>query len=79
MVEEKKITIYVKVMGGETYLISATGKEKVPEFKTLIQQQEGIPVDKQKLIFGGTEMLNKKTIPFYKIANESTIHMVVKP
>ena len=46
----------VKTMTGKTLFFSPSNLTTVANFKSLIQKDEGINVDEQRLIFGGEQM-----------------------
>eukprot|EP01015_Nassula_variabilis_P031974 TRINITY_DN7335_c0_g2_i12.p1 TRINITY_DN7335_c0_g2~~TRINITY_DN7335_c0_g2_i12.p1 ORF type:complete len:266 (+),score=22.40 TRINITY_DN7335_c0_g2_i12:65-862(+) len=48
------------------------------QFKTLVQQVEGIPEDQQRLIFAGKQLEDSRTLESYSILPGETIHLVLR-
>jgi len=49
------------------------------ELKNEIELNEGIPIDQQRLIFRGKHLeKDNKTIKFYDIKKEDTLHLLLK-
>ena len=69
--------IYVKNYSGNDMTIVAEPSYEISKVKTLIEEKEGTPPEYQRLLFGGKELVNDKTLEYYNIQNENTIQVVV--
>ena len=43
-----------------------------------IAEKEGVPVDQQRLIFGGKQLDSDKTLADYDVQEDATFHMVLR-
>jgi len=78
LISETNMLIYVKTLTGKTISIRVRPDMLVFEFKEIIHYLQGIPSDQIRLIFGGYQLEDGKTISYYNIQNESMIHLILR-
>ena len=66
--------IFVKTLTGKTIVLNVEPSETVEDIKNLIQKEEGVPKEQQRLI-SYKELMNNKTLSEYNITNLSTIYL----
>jgi len=72
------MTIYVKTLTGKTLTLDVDPSYSVGILKHKIQNQEGVPVEQQRLIFAGKQLEACRTLADYKIEEESSLHLVLR-
>lgn len=70
--------IFVRVLTGNTRTIEIRPSNTIEEFKVKLQALEGLPVEKQRLIFGGKQLEDHRLISEYNIEKESRIDLVLR-
>ena len=71
--------IFVKTLTGKHITIEVEPTDPVETVKVKIQEKEGIPVERQILLFAGKELDDGYTLQDYSIQKDSTLHLVKDP
>ena len=77
--EEEKaasVQIFVQIAGGRTITVDIKPRDLVAELKHKVQDKEGIPAGEQRLVFGGKQLCDERTLESYDIVKESTVCVV---
>ena len=70
--------VFVKTPTGKNITIEAESSDTIEDFKEKIIDKENLQVPYFKLIFGGKELEEGRTLSDYNVQKESTIHLIYK-
>ena len=70
--------LFVKTLTGKTVSIEIEEGESIEDVKAKIAEKEGIPAEQQRIIFGGQQLQDGKTVDDYNIGDDATLHLLLR-
>ena len=70
--------IFLKTLTNETIILDVEGTDTVLKVKRKLQAKAGTPVNQQRLIYAGTQLEDDRTLAYYNISRDSTVHIVLR-
>ena len=70
--------IFIKTLTLKTLIIFIEPSDSIEDVKEKIKENEGIPVDQQRLIYKGKQLEDKRTIADYNIKRSSYLHLILR-
>ena len=72
----KYFQLFVITTTDTTIILEVNSGMDIGTVKGLVQDKEGIPPDRQRLMIGGIQLEGHRTLSDYKIPEESTLHLL---
>ncbi|PWA68060.1 ubiquitin protein ligase 5 [Artemisia annua] len=72
------IQFFVRTMSGKSLVLRANPNDTIQSIHEKIHSATGIPLDRQRLVYGSKQLESHNTLFHYNISNNSTLHVVAR-
>lgn len=73
-----EMRIFLKTLTGQTIILTVNSFDTVLDVKRKVEMKEGIPIDRQRIIFTGIQLNNNERFLAHRIEHESAVHLVLR-
>lgn len=70
--------IFIKTLTGRTVSLIVEEDESIKTVKQKFKDKDGVPVNEQRLLYGGHELKDNQTLKDYGIYRDATLHLVLR-
>jgi hypothetical protein len=74
--KDQNISCNIRTLEGSKFILHMKSSDLVWKLKEKIEDEEGISPDKQRIIFNGKQLESCKSLNYYKVESNSTLHVV---
>ena len=70
--------VVVKTLNGKTIAVDVDSSDSVESVKQMMQDREGVPVEQMRLVYGGKQLEDGRSLADYDIQSESNISLILR-